>query len=336
MIDQIETEFRAQSRTWVVTGAAGFIGSHLVEELLRLGQSVIALDNLATGKKANLEAARSKSGANAERLTFVEGDINDRELCAKVLSGASGVFHQAALGSVPRSVEDPLRTNHANIDGFLTLLVAARDAGLKRIVYASSSSVYGDSEELPKVEDRTGHPLSPYAVSKAVNEMYSKVFTNLHQMEIIGLRYFNVFGPRQDPAGAYAAVIPRWIGEMQRGVRCSIYGDGLTSRDFCYVRNVVQANLRAAVTTKAEAFGNAFNIAVGSRTNLRELYAMIRDALRAHGLKGIHEDPIFHPFRPGDIAHSHASIDRARSILGYNPTHTLAEGMKETVAAYLE
>ena len=322
-------------KTWVVTGAAGFIGSHLTQKLLSIGQRVVALDDFSTGHRRTLDKVRALVGGASKNLNFHEGNIVDTALCKKILSGADIILHQAALGSVPRSVEDPLRTNTANVDGFLSMLVAARDVGIKRFVYASSSSVYGDSTELPKVEDRTGRPLSPYAVSKAVNELYARVFTQLHGMELVGLRYFNVFGPRQDPEGAYAAVIPRWIGEMIRGSRCSIFGDGLTSRDFCYVDNVVQANILAATTGNTQAFGSAFNVAVGGRTNLRELYAMIRDSLRDQAGLNIPDDPEMRPFRSGDIAHSHASIDRAKTILGYRPTHTLETGMRATVAAYL-
>ena len=334
-IDERYEQLLQVPKTWVVTGAAGFIGSHLIQKLLSIGQRVIALDNFSSGHRHNIEKVRVLVGNSSKNLDLHDGDINDTSLCKRLLKGADIVLHQAALGSVPRSVEDPMRTNTANVDGFLSILVAAREVGVKRFVYASSSSVYGDSAELPKVEDRTGRPLSPYAVSKAVNELYARVFTELHGMELIGLRYFNVFGPRQDPEGAYAAVIPRWIGEMLRGSRCSIFGDGLTSRDFCYVANVVQANVLAATTNNRSAFGTAFNIAVGGRTNLRELYSMIRDSLRAQGVLNVPDEPEFKPFRSGDIAHSHASIDRARTLLGYSPTHTLATGMGETVSAYL-
>ena len=320
----------ASRRTWLVTGAAGFIGSHLVEALLRAGQTVRGLDNYLTGSRANVEVVgATKPGV----FEMIEGDIRDLDTCRSACVGVDVVLHQAALGSVPRSVENPLATHAHNVNGTLNVLVAARDAGVERVVYASSSSVYGDDPTLPKVEGTVGTPLSPYAVSKKTGELYARTFSDHYGLETIGLRYFNVFGPRQDPAGAYAAVIPRWVAAFLEGETPTVHGDGETSRDFCYVANVVQANLRAA-TAAAEATGTVYNIAVGGKTSLNELYRHIGDSLAVTGHLASVPEIKYAPFRPGDIRHSLADTSRARAALGYAPTHTVAEGLRETLAWY--
>jgi UDP-N-acetylglucosamine/UDP-N-acetylgalactosamine 4-epimerase len=326
---------RATPRVWAVTGAAGFIGSNLVEHLLRLGQTVIGIDNFLTGSPANVRQVRDAAGAAGERYHFVEADLRSLEECRGALAGADVVIHQAALGSVPRSIEDPIATNENNVDGFLNVLVAAKDRGIRRVVYASSSSVYGDEPTLPKVEERVGRPLSPYAVSKAANELYAAAFASAYGMELVGLRYFNVFGPRQDPNGPYAAVIPQWIAALLEGRPCFINGDGETSRDFCYVENVVQANLRAAVVEPTEACGRVYNIAVGDRTTLNELFRTIRDGLAVTRPEIGQAEPVYREFRAGDIRHSLADISLARRLLGYDPEWRVGEGMRETLRWYV-
>lgn len=334
----LKDRLRRTPDTWLVTGAAGFIGSNLVEALLALDQRVVGLDNLSTGHRHNLEQVRGLvSSEQWKRFEFVEGDIRDLEACRRACEGAEYVLHQAALGSVPRSIEDPIATNESNVTGFLNVLIAARDAGVGRFVYAASSSTYGDHEALPKVEDRIGNPLSPYAVTKYVNELYASVFTRAYGMEVVGLRYFNVFGRRQDPDGAYAAVIPRWTGALLHGRRCSINGDGETSRDFCYVDNVVQANLLAATVQSVEALDQVYNIAFGESTTLNELHALIQENLvRARpDLAGILDaKPEYGPFRPGDVRHSLADIGKARRLLGYTPTHSVRQGLEEATGWY--
>lgn len=331
--DRACAELRAVPRRWLVTGAAGFIGSNLVERLLALGQEVVALDNLSTGHRSNVEEALASSGAPAGRFRLIEADIADGEAAAEACREVDVVLHQAALGSVPRSIKEPLETYASNVDGFIAMLDAVREAGIRRLVYASSSSVYGDAPQLPKVEARIGSPLSPYAATKRVNELYADMYRRSFGLEIVGLRYFNVFGRRQDPTGPYAAVIPRWIGLLLRGEPCRIYGDGLTSRDFCYIENVIQANLLAA-TADASAMRGVYNIASGDRTTLTRLFGMIRDGLAVSRpeLKGA--EPIYEDFRPGDIRHSYADISRACERLGYAPTHTLARGLGETLDWY--
>lgn len=331
-IQSVEQALCEAPARWLVTGAAGFIGSHLVERLLSLGQWVVGLDNLSTGYRRNLESATREG---ADRFTFVEGDIRDLEACRRAAEGTDVVLHQAALGSVPRSLEDPLTTNAVNSDGFLNMLVAARDAGVRRFVYAASSSTYGDHPGLPKVEDRIGRPLSPYAVTKYVNELYADVFGRQWGMQCLGLRYFNVFGPRQDPDGAYAAVIPRWFGQLLGGEPCHINGDGETSRDFCFIDNVVQANLLAATVSDPEALNQVYNVAFGGRTTLLELYTLIRDLLAEArpSLAGL--DPVHRPFREGDVRHSQADIGKAARLLGYAPAFDVRQGLAVTAEWFL-
>jgi UDP-N-acetylglucosamine 4-epimerase len=322
---------------WLVTGGAGFIGSHLVESLLRLGQDVATLDDLSTGSHANLAQVHSTLGDAAWRShRFIKGDIRDLAVCREACEGIDYVLHHAALGSVPRSVEDPIAANSANITGFVNMLVAARDAKVKRFVYAASSSTYGDHPGLPKVEDQIGRPLSPYAVTKYVNELYADVFAQCYGMETIGLRYFNIFGSRQDPQGAYAAVIPKWIQALLAAQPVEINGDGETTRDFCYVANAVQANLLAAFTEHSSAVNQVFNIAVGDRTSLTELFVTLRELLSpfAHGLNNV--EPQYREFRAGDVRHSQADISKARELLGYRPTHDLRAGLIEALAWYID
>lgn len=331
---QIQTELRANPKHWLVTGCAGFIGSHILETLLKLDQSVTGLDNFSTGRQENLDEVQSLIAPKQwARFRFVQGDIRNLEACLKACAGADFVLHQAALGSVPRSIDNPIATHETNVSGFLNMLVAARDQRVKRFVYASSSSVYGDNPDLPKVEDKVGRPLSPYAVTKAVNEMYAEVFARVYGVETIGLRYFNVFGTRQDPNGPYAAVIPQWINALLKGAPVYINGDGETSRDFCYVENVVQANVLAA--TSATVFGRSssgssgprfrplaaqvFNIATGDRITLAELYVLISESLRNQIL--VPREPVYRPFRVGDVKHSVADLLKARGSLGYAPQY---------------
>jgi UDP-N-acetylglucosamine 4-epimerase len=323
-------------RNWLVTGAAGFIGSNLVERLLALGQSVVGLDNFSTGHRANLEDVHSVVGDDLWRnFVFVEGDIRELDDCRQVAEGVDFVLHQAALGSVPRSIAEPILSNSSNVDGFLNMLVAARDAGVKRFVYAASSSTYGDHPGLPKVEDTIGRPLSPYAVTKYVNELYADVFARCYGLEVIGLRYFNVFGPRQDPKGAYAAVIPRWIEALLSGTACQINGDGETSRDFCYIDNTVQANLLAACTENPAAVNQVYNVAFGGRTSLNQLYGEIRDQL-ARSLPELRgKEAHYSEFRAGDVRHSQADIGRAMTLLGYCPEFDVHRGLATTVDWFL-
>ena len=324
-----------QSRRWLVTGSAGFIGSHLLETLLAHGQQVTSLDNFATGHRHNLQAVRESVGDAAwARHHFIEGDIADPDTCVAACEGAQFVLHQAALGSVPRSLKDPQTTHRANATGFLNMLVAARDVGA-RFVYAASSSTYGDSPTLPKVEDVIGRPLSPYAVTKYLNELYAEVFGRCYGMQTIGLRYFNVFGPRQDPNGAYAAVIPRWIAAMLRGEPCTINGDGETSRDFCYIANTVQANLRAALATQDAAVNQVYNVAVGDRTTLNQLHAALAAGVERERPSLQVAQPAYADFRGGDVRHSLADVSKARTLLGYEPTHDVHEGLAEAIAWYV-
>ena len=332
---QAGSKLRSNPKRWLVTGSAGFIGSHLVEALLRLGQSVVSIDNFETGHRSNLEAVRAAVGDAVWRQhEFIEADIADADACRRVCEGAHVVLHQAALGSVPRSISEPLRAHEVNTTGFLNILVAARDARVERFVYASSSAVYGDAPALPKVEGQTGHPLSPYALTKCVDEMYADVFARCFGMASIGLRYFNVFGPRQDPNGPYAAVVPRWVEAMLQGKPIVIYGDGETTRDFCYIANVVQANLLAATSDNPQAIGQVYNVAVGGRMSLNGLYGLLRSLILERHAGCSIRDPIYESFRPGDIRDSQADIGRACSLLGYDPTHDVRTGLRETLPAY--
>jgi UDP-N-acetylglucosamine 4-epimerase len=330
--DGVRRSLDGVSRRWLVTGAAGFIGSHLVERLLQWDQEVVGLDNFATGTPDKLEDVRRRVGqARWARFTLIEGDIVRETDCAKACAGADYVLHQAALGSVPRSLADPRASHRANVDGFLEMLVAARDAGVPRFVYASSGAVYGNHPGLPKVEGAEGRPLSPYAATKQIDEIYADVFSRAYGIQCVGLRYFNVFGPRQNPNGPYAAVIPTWVSSLLASRPCVVNGDGQTGRDFCYVENVIQANLLAALTADERAINMVYNIAVGQQTTLLELYGMIRDRLVSYKIELRGLQPQFGPFRPGDIRHSRADTSKARQLLGFNPTHTVAQGLDDAI-----
>lgn len=323
-------------RRWLVTGAAGFIGSNLVERLLQLDQKVVGLDNFSTGYSRNIKQALAAADPDQQkRFRFIQGDIRDPATCAKAVRKADYVLHQAALGSVPRSLDDPCLTNANNVTGFLNMLVAARDAGVRRFVYAASSSTYGDHPGLPKVEDAIGRPLSPYAVTKLVNELYAEVFCSCYDFRPVGLRYFNIFGPRQDPEGAYAAVIPCWFSTLLQGQRPVINGDGETSRDFCYVDNAVQANILAATRPEECAAGEVFNVAVSHRTSLNELFGMIRELVGRQRPEALALEPVYGPERKGDVRHSLADITKARRQLGYAPAYDVRQGLEHCAAWYL-
>ncbi|MEQ1778935.1 MAG: NAD-dependent epimerase/dehydratase family protein [Nitrosomonas sp.] len=343
--DQLKTRLATEPHTWLITGVAGFIGSNLLETLLKHNQRVVGLDNFATGYQRNLDEVESLvTSEQWANFSFILGDIRNLDDCRRAMafrhSREGGnpdcqesvpveyVLHQAALGSVPRSIENPIATNETNISGFLNILIASRDANVKRFVYAASSSTYGDHPGLPKVEEKIGKPLSPYAVTKYVNELYAEVFARTYGFNTIGLRYFNVFGPRQDPNGAYAAVIPKWIASMIKGEPVFINGDGESSRDFCYIDNTVQVNLLAATTENPEATSQVYNVAVGDRTTLNYLYEQLHHNLLPNypHLKGI--QPVYRDFRAGDVRHSLADIRKAVTLLGYQPTHRIAEGLK--------
>jgi len=336
-LDLLKEELKKDQRTWLITGNAGFIGSNLMEFLLSANQKVVGLDNFSTGYQHNIDDVLSKVGEDtAKNFTFIEGDIADLEICQKACDGVDIVLHQAALGSVPRSIDDPITSNRSNITGFLNMITAAKDAGIKRFVYASSSSVYGDSQELPKVEERVGDVLSPYAAMKKTNEIYANVFHRTYGMETLGLRYFNVFGRRQDPNGAYAAVIPKWVGSLLTDEDIYINGDGETSRDFTYIDNVIQMNILAGTTQNPKAFGEAFNVAVGGRNTLNELYQLINEELEKHLSSYTPKKPIYRDFRPGDIRHSNADITKAKQVVGYMPTHDIYQGMEEAIEWYIQ
>lgn len=321
-------------RTWLITGVAGFIGSNLLETLLKLNQKVIGLDNFATGHQRNLDEVKGLVSAEQwERFTFIKGDIRNQSDCIKACEGVDYVLHQAALGSVPRSIKDPITTNSANIDGFLNMLVAARDARVESFTYAASSSTYGDHPGLPKVEDVIGKPLSPYAVTKYVNELYADVFSRCYGFNSIGLRYFNVFGKRQDPSGAYAAVIPKWTASMLKGEEVFINGDGETSRDFCFVENAVQANLLAA-TAEPDAKNQIYNVAVGGRTDLKQLFSYLKETLVANGI-AYSKDVVYRDFREGDVRHSQADISKAEKKLGYAPGFSIQAGIRCAMPWYI-
>mgnify|MGYP001350199270 CR=1 FL=1 len=315
-------------RRWLVTGVAGFIGSNLLETLLAAGQHVTGLDNFSTGHRRNLDEVKdSVTPEQWARFRMIEGDIRDPQTCVQACEGAELVLHQAALGSVPRSITDPLLTNANNVTGFLNMLVAAKDCGVRRFVYAASSSTYGDHPGLPKVEDTIGKPLSPYAVTKYVNELYADVFLRTYGLDSVGLRYFNVFGKRQDPEGAYAAVIPKWFAGLLRGETVWINGDGETSRDFCFIDNCVQANILAACADNPDVPGKVFNVAYGQRTTLNELFALIRDEAAGFVPACADARPSYRDFRAGDVRHSLADISRSRSLLGYDPAFGVREGL---------
>ncbi|MDP2105469.1 MAG: SDR family oxidoreductase [Desulfobulbaceae bacterium] len=337
MYDTIRTQLLASPKKWVITGVAGFIGSNLLETLLNLDQVVVGLDNFSTGHRHNLDQVRGAvDPARWQRFTMIEGDIRNLDTCQQACSRADYVLHQAALGSVPRSIEDPLITNENNITGFLNMLVASRDAKVKRFVYAASSSTYGDHPGLPKVEDIIGQPLSPYAVTKYVNELYAAVFSRAYGQQTIGLRYFNVFGKRQDPNGAYAAVIPKWFAGMINGQELFINGTGETSRDFCYIDNTVQANLLAACVEDERAVNQVYNVAFGERTTLNELFDAIRERVVKFVPAAYSAQPIYRDFRAGDVLHSLADISKAKELLGYEAEYSVEAGLDLAAQWYIE
>lgn len=332
---EVTASLQSEPKIWLVTGCAGFIGSNLIEALLQMGQKVIGLDNFSTGHQYNLEEVQRTVGAERwGNFTFHEGDIRNQDDCAKVVVGVDYVLHQAALGSVPRSLQDPITTNSVNIGGFLNMLVAARDAKVQSFVYAASSSTYGDHEALPKVEERIGRPLSPYAVTKYVNELYADVFTRSYGFGSIGLRYFNVFGKRQDPNGAYAAVIPKWVAAMIHGEDVIVNGDGETSRDFCFIENVVQANILAALA-QPEGVNQVYNVAFNARTSLNELFEYLAKALGNNGVV-YDKQPVYSDFRAGDVRHSQADISKAKNLLGYEPMHNIVQGLEVSMPWYTQ
>ncbi|MBJ9256239.1 Vi polysaccharide biosynthesis UDP-N-acetylglucosaminuronic acid C-4 epimerase TviC [Citrobacter amalonaticus] len=331
---QVEGALSSKPETWLITGVAGFIGSNLLEALLKLNQKVIGLDNFATGHQANLdEVKESVSTEQWSAFTFVQGDIRDPETCVEVVKGVDNVLHQAALGSVPRSIKDPITTNNTNISGFINMLVAAKDANVKSFTYAASSSTYGDHPALPKIEENIGNPLSPYAVTKYVNELYAQVFARTYGFKSIGLRYFNVFGKRQDPNGAYAAVIPKWTAAMINDEPLFINGDGETSRDFCFIENVVQMNILAA-QSDVSARDQVYNVAVGDRTTLNQLFDALKNTLKNNNVT-YEKKPVYQDFRAGDVRHSQANIDKAKRLLGYVPTHDILDGIRESMPWYI-
>jgi len=332
--NKIKTKLLKEQKTWLITGVAGFIGSNLLETLLQLDQRIIGLDNFSTGHEANLKKVSSLvSDAQWKNFTFMEGDICDYETCIKATTNVEYVLHQAALGSVPRSVADPILTNNVNISGFLNMLTAAKNSEVKSFVYAASSSTYGDHPDLPKVESNIGNPLSPYGLTKLVNELYADVFHKIYGFRSIGLRYFNVFGKRQDPNGAYAAVIPKWISLMIKNKEIIINGDGSTSRDFCYIDNAVQANILSALADSS-AFNNIYNVAVGDRTSLTKLVDLLRSSLMANNID-YKKQPHLTDFREGDVKHSMADITKAKQNLGYDPEFTVEKGLHQTVMSYI-
>lgn len=329
------SELSTSPKKWLVTGVAGFIGSNLLETLLLAEQWVVGIDNFSTGHKKNLEEVQSLVSAEQwARFTFVEGDIRSLEDCNSVCQGVDYVLHQAALGSVPRSIDDPINTNSTNIDGFLNMLVAAKGAGVKSFTYAASSSTYGDHPGLPKVEAIIGKPLSPYAVTKYVNELYADVFSRCYGFNTVGLRYFNVFGKRQDPNGAYAAVIPKWISSMISGEDIYVNGDGETSRDFCFIENTVQANLLAATSTSAESLNQVYNVAVGDRTTLNQLFSLLAAELSKNAVV-YQRSPVYRDFRVGDVKHSQADIGKAKALLGYAPKYSVEQGIAVAMPWYV-
>jgi UDP-N-acetylglucosamine/UDP-N-acetylgalactosamine 4-epimerase len=323
-------------KTWLVTGVAGFIGSNLLEALLDKGQRVVGLDNFSTGFRHNLEQVAAAAGAEKwARFRFIEGDIRSLDTCRDACKGVDIVLHEAALGSVPRSIDDPIASHESNVTGFLNMLVAARDAKVKRFVYAASSAAYGDHPGLPKVEETIGRPLSPYGAGKYMNELYADVFGRCYGMETIGLRYFNVFGPRQDPDGAYAAVIPKWIAALLRGEPVYINGDGETARDFCYIENVVQANLLAGTVADPEAVNRVYNVALGAQTSLNQLFKSLTELLAARDAGFAGAPPVYRDFRAGDVRFSRADIGKAKRYLGFQPTCQVHEGLERAIEWYV-
>jgi len=333
--EELQQELLGAPRTWMITGVAGFIGSNLLETLLKLNQNVLGIDNFATGFQRNLDqVAEAVTPEQWNRFRFIEGDITDRDDCMAACEGAEIILHQAAINSAPRSIDDPFTSHRVNVDGFVTLYLAARDAGVKRFVYASSSTVYGDDARLPKVEENIGRPLSPYGATKQMGEQYAYIFSKTYNFPSIGLRYFNVFGARQTFEGGYAAVIPTWLTSMLRGQPVYINGDGSTSRDFCYIANAVQANLLAGTVTNPEALDRAYNIAVGERTTLNELFGMLKNGLRVREPQMPDVEPIYRDFRAGDVPHSLADISKAQQLLGYQPTHRITDGIDAALDWY--
>ena len=333
--DEVQEFLRLNQKTWLITGIAGFIGSNLLEKLLILNQKVVGLDNFEMGYQFNInqaiEDANKNTGKNlSKNFSLIKGDIRNLEDCKKALKNIDYVLHQAALGSVPRSIKDPIKTNNSNIVGFLNVLVASKDAKVQKFVYASSSSIYGNHPDLPKVENKIGEPLSPYALSKSVNEKYASIFSKVYNFKSVGLRYFNIFGKRQDPKGAYAAVIPKWILNMKNNKNVNIYGDGETTRDFCFIENAVQANLLAAITNNDTAKDQIYNIAVNDKITLNELFYMIQEILYRKN-KISKKKPIYCDFREGDVRHSQANINKAKKLLGYDPSYRINEGLEKTV-----
>ncbi len=334
--EKLQNELKSSPKTWLVTGCAGFIGSNLLEKLLKLDQRVIGLDNFSTGYNKNLAEVQSLVAPEQwHRFHLVKGDICDLQACKAACENVDLVLHQAALGSVPASMDNPIRSHQSNVDGFLNMITAARDAKVKRFVYASSSAIYGDDPELPKVEEKIGRPLSPYAAHKWMNEIYAEVYARCFAFESVGLRYFNVFGPRQDPDGAYAAVIPKWLASMIKAEPIYINGDGETSRDFCFIDNVVQANLLAATTPTPGATNRAYNVAVGERTTLNQLFTFLNDGLRQRNPNLAAQKPVYREFRVGDVRHSLASIEKAKAFLGFQPTHSTQQGLDTAFDWYL-
>ncbi len=329
-------QLQKQPRSWLITGVAGFIGSNLLETLLKLDQRVVGLDNFSTGFQHNLDEVRELvTDSQWQRFTFIKGDIRDIDTCHTACREVDYVLHQAALGSVPRSIENPLTTNENNITGYLNMLVAARDADVRRFVYAASSSTYGDHPDLPKVEDNIGNPLSPYAVTKLVDELYARVFARTYGFKTIGLRYFNIFGRRQDPDGAYAAVIPKWFAGLIEEKTVYINGDGETSRDFCYIDNCVQANLMAATATDDDAADQVYNVAFGERTSLNELFCLIRERVADTFPEAENTEPVYRDFRAGDVRHSLADISKAAHLIGYEPQYSVRQGLNEAATWYM-
>ena len=342
--EELQDHLKKNQYTWLISGVAGFIGSNLLEKLLSLDQKVVGLDNFITGHRHNIEKAindasllSNKSIENiSQNFNFIEGDIASLEDCKNACNGIDYVLHQAALGSVPRSIKNPINTNNTNINGFLNILIASKDSNVRRFVYASSSSVYGDHPALPKFEDNIGTPLSPYALTKVVNELYAQVFARNYEFKTIGLRYFNVFGKRQDPNGAYAAVIPKWINNIIEKNDSFINGDGQTSRDFCYIENAIQMNLLAALTDSEPALNQVYNVGLNDQTTLNELYKIIENGLIKTTAKNMNIRPIYTDFRAGDVLHSRANISKAQSLLGYEPEWSVQEGMKKTIEWYVK